>query len=243
MDDSHGVLVTLPTLLELSSAMLEAKGVEGDLEELVALLMSDPKISSSFQAHPMLKIILLEIARHEHVALKLVKVAKSLADLTKEDAKVLANNFQAELRICVALETGVEDWIQSSPALVSLDRFYLFFRPLLMTCLKPAVDARRVASGRGQQEGDALDPLTIMSYCRAGEMALESTPAGFLQLYKLSQSPKKLALGAVLSSCRRWAASPLLGLACRSTWILHRTNARRTPSFTASFGPTRRPER
>ena len=60
-----------------------------------------------------------------------------------------------------------------------------------------------------------MDPLAVMTYCRACEMSFESIPAGFLQVFKLLQSPKKFAIGAVLSAMSSLSSIAFAG-ACLS---------------------------
>jgi len=173
------------TILELSTAMIAAKGMEGELSDLATLLTSNPQVFAAFQAHPILRELLLEIARHGKVALKSVKVNKNLADLTKEEAKSLANNFQAELRICAVLETGVEDWIQSSPALIELDGLYSFFRPLMLKV------------GFHYQEGSS--GLKARLYCGAAISVLDMV-SDLYMIYQYRQEGDNFSGGLIAGS-------------------------------------------
>ena len=159
--------------------------MEGELGDLATLLTSDPQVFAAFQAHPMLRELLLEIARRGKVALKSVKVNKNLADLTKEDAKSLANNFQAELRICAVLETGVEDWIQSSRALIELDGLYSFFRPLMLKV------------GFHNQEGSSV--LKARLYCGAAISVLDMV-SDLYMIYQYRQEGDNFSAGLIAGS-------------------------------------------
>jgi hypothetical protein len=52
---------------------------------------------------------------------------------------------------------------------------------IVLSLLKPAVDAIRVAGGEEQAEGAPIDPIAEMVICKLSEMTFESIPAGMAQ--------------------------------------------------------------
>jgi len=69
---------------------------------------------------------------------------------------------------------------------------WVLLRELLyvVTFLKPAVDAYRVATGH-QDEVSVMSPLVEMAMGKGTELAFESIPGGLLQAYVFINSPKK----------------------------------------------------
>jgi hypothetical protein len=64
---------------------------------------------------------------------------------------------------------------------------------------KPAVDAFRVAKGEKQEAGQALDPLTEMTYMKGIEMFAEAIPGVIIQLMAIATSDKDVATAAWVS--------------------------------------------
>jgi len=60
----------------------------------------------------------------------------------------------------------------------------------VVTFLKPAVDAYRVATGH-EDEHTVVSPLQEMSFGKAAELAFESIPGGLLQAFMFINSPNK----------------------------------------------------
>jgi len=60
----------------------------------------------------------------------------------------------------------------------------------VVTFLKPAVDAYRVATGHEDKDA-TYSPLVEMSFGKGCEMAFESIPGGLLQAYMFINSPEK----------------------------------------------------
>ena len=69
---------------------------------------------------------------------------------------------------------------------------WVLLRELLyvVTLLKPAVDAFRVATGH-EDEHAVMSPLVELSLGKGTELAFESIPGGLLQAYVFINSPKK----------------------------------------------------
>ena len=71
---------------------------------------------------------------------------------------------------------------------------------LVILMIKPAVDARRVARGDEQVEGEVMNPAVQLASTRTHEMFAESLPSLILQTYALLLAPK-VDKSAVSSIC------------------------------------------
>jgi len=73
---------------------------------------------------------------------------------------------------------------------------------IVLTAMKPAVDASRVASGHEMEEHHIFDAKTELVTTKCGEMLAESIPGSLLQLYVLLKvkNVSRATVGSVLVS-------------------------------------------
>ena len=74
---------------------------------------------------------------------------------------------------------------------------------IVVTLMKPAVDAFRVASGHEMDEHHAFDAKTELAFAKGIEMVCESIPGAILQLYvllKQSDTVSRATVGSVIVS-------------------------------------------
>ena len=73
---------------------------------------------------------------------------------------------------------------------------------IVLTAMKPAVDASRVASGHEMEEHHIFDAKTELVTTKCGEMLAESIPGSLLQLYVLLKvkNVSRAAVGSVIVS-------------------------------------------
>ena len=82
----------------------------------------------------------------------------------------------------------------------------------IVTFLKPAVDAYRVATGKDDKDA-TMSPLLEMTMGKMIELALESIPGGLLQAYVFINSPEKmifLLISILISTLTTGFASALI---------------------------------
>jgi hypothetical protein len=74
---------------------------------------------------------------------------------------------------------------------------------IVLCFLKAPVDAYRVASGQKQQPGDPLEPFTVLTIGKIGEMVLEAIPALVLQsaIRIAIADPSMVAVVSIVFSC------------------------------------------
>ncbi|GMI23650.1 hypothetical protein TeGR_g6548, partial [Tetraparma gracilis] len=74
----------------------------------------------------------------------------------------------------------------------------------VVSCIKPGIDAARVAAGNENEDGLAtMKPINELSYCKIVEMVLESIPAAIIQTraFIISEERSTLALVSIATSC------------------------------------------
>ena len=69
--------------------------------------------------------------------------------------------------LIVILQTAHRGW-----------RVVLWELSIVVSLLKPGIDAMRVAGGEGHVEGAPMDPFTEMVICKVSELTFESIPVG-----------------------------------------------------------------
>jgi hypothetical protein len=101
---------------------------------------------------------------------------------------------------------------------------------IVLCFLKAPVDAYRVASGQKQQQGDLVDPLTMLAIGKGLEMVAEAIPALILQsaILMAIADPSMVAVVSIVFSC--------LAIAYTSTTIAYDfetdpTRRRNNPEF------------
>ena len=158
------------------------------------LLQTYPAVNDVAQQHGWARPMLETIAKRRLVTrtlgLKLrlaLGVAFSMSDMASDTVQIVAMFLAGQSLRAFALLAMIAMNVAAQALLVVLQTAHLGWRVVLrelsivLSLLKPAIDAIRVAGGHERVEGAPLDPLTEMIIGKFSEMTFESIPGGLAQ--------------------------------------------------------------
>ena len=106
----------------------------------------------------------------------------------------------------------------------------LFEMLVVFLCIKPAIDAGRVASGKVQQVDETVDTLSELTYGKGAETIFEAIPAGIMQTYAILRAERvsKTAVVSLLTAC---CSISFTSASISYDWDVSPTKRKATPSF------------
>jgi hypothetical protein len=158
------------------------------------LLRKYPAVDVAVQQHswarPMLEAIAKRRAETATFGLKLrlgIGAAFSIGDMASDAVQIVALFLAGQSLRAFALLTMIGMNLAVQALAVILQTAHRGWRvvwwelSIVLSLLKPAIDAVRVAGGVEQVHGAPFDPLVEMIVCKASEMTFESIPGGLAQ--------------------------------------------------------------
>jgi hypothetical protein len=198
----QAVATTTPGALTVAEATTIGRGFDAIIrvsatpsDAVDELLQTYPAVSAAAQQQynwlrPMLETIAKRRAETATLGLKLrltVGAVFSIGDMASDAAQIVAMFLAGQSLRAFALLTMIVMNLAVQALAVIVQNAHLGWRVLLrelsivLSLLKPAIDAIRVASGDEQVQGAPVDPLIEMVVCKCSEMTFESIPGGLAQ--------------------------------------------------------------
>jgi len=105
----------------------------------------------------------------------------------------------------------------------------------VITCLKPTVDAYRVAQGVEQRSDTAVDPMMEMTAMRTIELFAEAIPGVIIQLSAMATEHEKISGAAMVSLVSSVFSAAFIGASMSYDWD---TDPEKRRSFSTFYGYT-----
>ncbi len=216
----QAVATTTPGALTVAEATTIGRGFDAIIrvsatpsDAVDELLQTYPAVSVAAQQHiwlrPMLETIAKRRAETAPLGLKLrlsLGAAFSIGDMASDALQIVALFLAGQsLRASALLAMIVMNLLVQALTVILQTahrgwRAVLWELSIVLSLLKPAIDAIRVAGGHEQVEGAPMDPLNELAICKGSEMTFESIPGGLTQAIFLLDGGDWTML-AVVSVC------------------------------------------
>jgi hypothetical protein len=197
----QAVATTAPGALTMAEATSIGRGFDAIIcvsatpsDAVDELLQTYPAVNGAAQQHiwlrPMLQTIAKRRAETATLGLKLrlaVGAAFSIGDMASDAVQIVAMFLAGQSLRAFALLAMIAMNLAFQALAVILQTAHLGWRAVLwelsivLSLLKPAIDAIRVAGGHERVEGAPMDPLVEQAIGKASEMTFESIPGGLAQ--------------------------------------------------------------
>jgi hypothetical protein len=177
------------------------------------LLQTYPAVNAAALHHgwlrPMLETIAKRRAETAPLGLKLrlaVGAVFSIGDMVSDAVQIVALFLAGQSLRAFALLAMIVMNLAVQALIVVLQNAHRDLRAILwelsivLSLLKPAIDAIHIAAGHERVEGTPVDPLVEMVICKCSEMTFESIPGGLAQAIFLLDGGNWTAT-AVVSVC------------------------------------------
>jgi hypothetical protein len=189
-----------PALRDLDEEFLWLRPM---MEGVAAALLSETPFGVKLRAYSGAAFSMLDMVTDVYV----------ICDMFAAEKKEIATALLAMICANILLQL-LFVWIQNR-RIKRKNNGWMMLRECLyvVTCVKPGVEAKRIASGQKDLPGSIVSPLQEMSYCRGIELFCEAAPGMVLQsaAYLASKERTNAALGSILISagCAAMTAASL----------------------------------